>query len=538
MKGEKGPDEKPVEVKLPKVFGIRPGVYLSVIYALVVIALLFVLLLLPGIKNPGEKVTIDSLPPGAAVLLDGRYIGATPLTDFIKKGSHSLILKKKGYQFDEQDLITGGRLFASLFAPKKSHYEIQYRVVDSDEVFADLFSQLSGYALIDTYRENYQAPPLITPVFSDMVKIGTFSTEDLYDMLYKLTPNISNETILHDFYYAFILLKKHDGIEFASEREGLSVLIKEAAEATGVDPGLLELSFGKAEKPEAVRVNYSDMKRAGGTILRDEPRPEPSSLNLGGIRFASVSGGSFMAGDPSMTGPTLPFDRAARDSLPIKASVSGFYMAAREVTVGDYRAFLREHPEWTPEKRDNLMASGAVDEEYLSDWAARGRFSDLPDDTPLSGVSWFAAQAFCQWLEDTLPASMRDSWEVRLPSETEWELAALRNGTPRAVFADTEAQVLPARFERQGKLGIADLEGNLWEWTANWYLPLDRLYQASGVTLDLPKGWKGAERVVRGGSWANRSDLVSIYEKASQEPQWCTPFLGFRPVIAAKPTGQ
>lgn len=51
MKGEKGPDEKPVEVKLPKVFGIRPGVYLSVIYALVVIALLFVLLLLPGIKK-------------------------------------------------------------------------------------------------------------------------------------------------------------------------------------------------------------------------------------------------------------------------------------------------------------------------------------------------------------------------------------------------------------------------------------------------------------------------------------------------------
>lgn len=40
-----------------------------------------------------------------------------------------------------------------------------------------------------------------------MVKIGTLSTEDLYDMLYRLTPNISNETILHDFYHAFILLK-------------------------------------------------------------------------------------------------------------------------------------------------------------------------------------------------------------------------------------------------------------------------------------------------------------------------------------------
>ncbi len=541
MKEIQEPDGDPVEVKLPAIFGLRPGVYLSILYGAVLLAVLFVLLLLPGIKNRGELLMIDSLPEEAAVFVDGRYIGATPLRSFAGAGSHLVELKKEGYSFEALELELGGRLFASRFFPKKRQVDVTFSDVDGEKIFSDLFSELSHYALIDNYRENYQAPPLIGPVFRDILDAGIYENEELYEKLYMLLPNISNETMLHDFYGAYVLIKQSESVAFSSEREGLDSLIREASEASGIDPGLLELSFGKSDSPESVNTSYPAKGTAGGTIL-DSPEdtqslPAPGSLRTGEIRFVKVQGARFTLGDPALSGPALPLTDTNRNNLPALVSLDSFFIADRETTVGDYRKFLAENEKWRPERRDRLAESGLADEEYLTEWSAGGDFASLPDNRPLSGISWFAAMAYCEWLDSKLPEEL-SGWQITLPDENRWELAALRNGSASPVFADTGGQVIPARFERYGSIGAADLSGSLWEWTGNWYFPLDRLYAASGSELQLPEMWKGAERSVRGGSWANRSDLVAVQTRAGQDPRWSTPFLGFRPMLVRKGTGR
>ncbi|MDR1363603.1 MAG: hypothetical protein LBJ35_06100, partial [Spirochaetaceae bacterium] len=54
-------------VKLSPVFGLRPGVYVTVIYSLIIIIILFFLLIFPGITRRGSLVAFTSEPSGAAV---------------------------------------------------------------------------------------------------------------------------------------------------------------------------------------------------------------------------------------------------------------------------------------------------------------------------------------------------------------------------------------------------------------------------------------------------------------------------------------
>ena len=45
----------------------------------------------------------------------------------------------------------------------------------------------------------------------------------------------------------------------------------------------------------------------------------------------------------------------------------------------------------------------------------------------------------------------------------------------------------------------------------------------------------GTERVVRGGSFANRAeDRIGISTRGGQPPDWCTAFTGFRVVLAPR----
>ena len=73
--------------------------------------------------------------------------------------------------------------------------------------------------------------------------------------------------------------------------------------------------------------------------------------------------------------------------------------------------------------------------------------------------------------------------------------------------------------------------GNLWEWCENWYFPSDSVngsFGLPGISYD------GVEKAVRGGSWANPESEIKISTRGSQNPSWCTPFLGFRPVLVKK----
>lgn len=126
-------------------------------------------------------------------------------------------------------------------------------------------------------------------------------------------------------------------------------------------------------------------------------------------------------------------------------------------------------------------------------------------EQPVVGVSWYEADAFTRWLaqESGLP------W--RLPSEAEWEAAALGPDAempgPRQFNTAERGIGRPWPVTPGGNVswcGAVDLCGNVWEWCStrwgrNWQT-LDYAYPYNGGDGREDLGGSHA-RLIRGGSW-------------------------------------
>jgi formylglycine-generating enzyme required for sulfatase activity len=226
-------------------------------------------------------------------------------------------------------------------------------------------------------------------------------------------------------------------------------------------------------------------------------------------------------------------------------SIRAFYAGDTEVTNRQYAAFLAENPVWRKGNLKELMERGLAEDRYLSDWAG-----DSPpagkEAYPVSGVSYFAARAFCVWLTGKLPAHL-SGYAARLPSEAEWEWAARGGSRGTAYPGGTSPGDAPFRVSAQegpvpagttspNGYGLRECMGNVWEWCEDWFAPGAYLMSSIDGESNLPSTLSsipsGSERVVRGGSWANEGRQIAVYSRGSQPPSWTTPYTGFRVVVA------
>jgi formylglycine-generating enzyme required for sulfatase activity len=146
-----------------------------------------------------------------------------------------------------------------------------------------------------------------------------------------------------------------------------------------------------------------------------------------------------------------------------QARVEPHRMRTTPVTRGEFDAFLAAHPEW---RRENAPRA-FVDADYLAEDGASA--STVGDDRPVTRVSWFAAEAFCE------------AEGARLPTWLEWEHAAAADATRpdarddpawRATilrwYSRPATQSLPAVGATTNVYGIADLHGVVWEWVEDF----------------------------------------------------------------------
>ena len=178
-----------------------------------------------------------------------------------------------------------------------------------------------------------------------------------------------------------------------------------------------------------------------------------------------------------------------------------------------------------------------------ADWQhPKGPNSDLggKDNHPVVLVSWDDAVAFCAW------AKQASGQQVQLPTEAQWEKAARGtdgriypwgNEAPNANLLNFNMNVKDTtavgKYSPAGDspYGLADMAGNVWQWTADWYS--DTYYGSSPASN--PQGpTTGSGRVVRGGGWNVNS------KRARAAYRWCGPTGrvddgGFRVVVASAP---
>ena len=251
--------------------------------------------------------------------------------------------------------------------------------------------------------------------------------------------------------------------------------------------------------------------------------------------------------------------RMMDEPLPHTVTVDAFHLDRTEVTNADFARFVaatgyrttaeqpvdwealrRELPEGTPRPDDAALQPGSLvfvpttapvpldDERQWWRWTpgANWRQPAGPASTidslathPVVHVSHTDAMAFCAWMGK------------RLPTEAEWEYAA-RGGLDDKRFSWGDDPITPARanvwqgafpvadrgddgyrgtapvgsFPANG-YGVADMAGNVWEWTAD-------LFVAGSMEGAMATGPE--ERVIRGGSFLCHASYCTGYRVAAR----------------------
>ena len=205
-------------------------------------------------------------------------------------------------------------------------------------------------------------------------------------------------------------------------------------------------------------------------------------------------------------------------------TVQPFAISKYPVTWVQYRGFL-EAPDGYRQQR---WWRGLAEHQAQS-----GEQYRQQDNHPAENVSWYDAVAFCRWLRARL------GYEVRLPTEWEWQQAATGGDPSReypwgADWNPAYANIWECGLSRTTAVGLytqgtspvgaLDMSGNVWEWCLNEH---DRP-QRTGLSGT-------ARRVVRGGSWS----FVLVFARASYRNVFAPDFrddsLGLR-VVRSSPS--
>jgi formylglycine-generating enzyme required for sulfatase activity len=178
---------------------------------------------------------------------------------------------------------------------------------------------------------------------------------------------------------------------------------------------------------------------------------------------------------------------------------------------------------------------------------------------PVIGVNWYEAMAYCVWLQQQLTVHGRSfifdgvaldtmltsgDWQVRLPTEAEWEKAAgwdVAVGRKR-VYAwgdewdEAKANVESSNIRLPSAVGIfpagaapcgaLDMIGNVWECTLSRYMDYpyrhDARHDPEEETL----------RVLRGGAWDSDRRDARVSYRTRTHPEHFRGGLGLRVVVA------
>ncbi|MBM3648183.1 MAG: ergothioneine biosynthesis protein EgtB [Alphaproteobacteria bacterium] len=240
---------------------------------------------------------------------------------------------------------------------------------------------------------------------------------------------------------------------------------------------------------------------------------------------ASVPGGTWRLGSTATEGFVFDNEKWAHET-----TLAPFRIACAPVTNAAFAAFIeadgyRTHEFWSAAGwawREHRRAERPVywrgKRDGVWTWRRYRAIEPLPPNAPVVFVSWFEAEAWCRWAKR------------RLPSETEWEAAAV--GLPTADgqrLADIRRRwpwgdepPSPDRanldFAFDGPIDVAALSqgdsafgcrqmiGNVWEWTSSAFLPFAGF--SADPYKDYSQPWFGSRKVLRGGCWATSARIA------------------------------
>lgn len=488
-------------VRLRPILGMPPKQYLLLLYGAASIALLFLIFVYPGLKNPGMLWSFIVDPPGSAVYIDGAYRGSAPCTIFVNTGNHALTITRPGFTDYTESISMQGRIFGTLIIKPKVQRAISLAPVTGSSILEDGIHRFATWALSGSPSEAYQVPM----VLSDAARAASISPHYLDS---KRLAGAAASYSLHS-------QSLRDGIRAVAISYSRSAtltpstlwrLVSELSLEVHDDPSILSVlaDLGpKSIKLKLESIPAFKVKLAGeATPTKSLPIRTGAKTTVLGQEFVLLQGGIAII--------------KAGSSASAVVTVHPFSLAISETTTGQFRRFIEKHPEWAPESVATLVSKGLAQDDYLQG------FIETQAGAVLTYVPRTAAIAYCEWLTESAPQGYR----FVLPTEAQWSYAAAMSDSTagkNALFSDLGASgplspdALPA-----DSAGFKGLLGNVWEWCADSYASNPAIGRVGR------ERFSSYESVVRGGSWANRSDLVSLDARGPMQESDCSAYVGFR----------
>jgi gamma-glutamyl hercynylcysteine S-oxide synthase len=327
-----------------------------------------------------------------------------------------------------------------------------------------------------------QVSPLMSPLVWDLAHVGHY--EELW-LLRTIVDAPPTDERFDDIYDAFKhprrdrpslpILGPAEARAFVGEVRSRVLDVLASADLDG-DDRLLRAGFvyGMVAQHEH---QHDETMLATIQLMDDFAHPDAADWRPGAVQpeagMVEIDAGPFLMGADD----AWAYDN---EQPRHKVDVAPFRIDRHPVTNGEYQVFVEDggydDPRlWSADGWAWRQEAGADAPQFWSregghDWSRRryGRREELPPDEPVQHVSWHEADAFARWRG------------ARLPSEAEWEKAAVLEDEPG---------------------GPRRMLGGVWEWTATDFHGYPRF--VSFPYREYSEVFFGPEyKVLRGGSWA------------------------------------
>lgn len=485
-------------VRLKPLFNIKPEYWLAALFSVILLLILFLLLFLPGIKNNGTVLFVSSDPPGSAVYIDSVWRGSTPCSIFLPSGKAVISIGRQGFESHTQTLAIGGRVFASLFFPKKASFNAKLEPSDRiDRVFISALEDFTGWSLATTPTDAWQIPMVLSDAALALSSVET-GTGNPIEMILAGIALSRHSVAMRDALRAGSILSTHSA---ALSPLGTGVIVKVLEENPAIIAVIVSMLQGEDRKQGSDSALYSQI-----TALRPAAAPGlGKTLEIASMVFVGLDGGEAAL--------------ETQSAIPAITRLEPFYLSRDVSSAARFREFLAARPFWADRKA--VIDAGLADDDYLLD------IDSADDDAPVRYISWHAAMAYCSWLDSFAP----DGWRFSLPSEIQWAYAAaaalaLADPTPFAILQrEGIAGPAPIKSLPVDAAGFRGLLGNVWEWTA------DSWSAHPGILPQKRNTWPTGEYIVRGGSWANMEGSVTLSSRGPMKATNTNAYTGFRPAL-------
>lgn len=333
------PEVEPVRLK--PVFGIRPGVYLFVLYTIIIVLCIFLVCFLPGIVKGGRFVHFSFPVSDAGLEIDGVYQGAADYQYFVPSGTHTVKVSKADQTLSEQRISVDHPLFLTWLIHYQQDASIALGKVSDQAKQAVLrfdLQEIARYSTVKDYDLVTVYPPLYANLVRDMQALG---------------------------------IDDSDALDLAAQFIGSKEMLDEAG-SLHVSSPLFQAALDAARAGDGqVGLRASNIDITG----------KRTSLDAGLFTQAGISypNATFVMGDRSTD----------KSSAGIQVTTGPFTIATTPVTQYQWALFMQAHPEWSKSAVHDDAYLAGVDPSVL-----------VPTSTAVTGVSAKAADAFCAWLSE------------------------------------------------------------------------------------------------------------------------------------------